>query len=56
MVGKLWIPLRGRKSRSEVVAFAMGLKIGRELAILVGADEAQIIIDRVGAELEDDFS
>lgn len=48
--------LRHRKSRREVVAFSMGMKVGRELAILVGATDANVIIDRITREAVEDFA
>ena len=51
-----WFRLRHRKSRAEVVAFAMGIKVGRELVLAVGPEEAEVIGDRVIEEMRESYS
>lgn len=47
MLGNWWFRFRHRKSRAEVISFQLGMTVGRELCILIGAEEAEIIIQRI---------
>lgn len=56
MVKDWWFRLRHRRSRAEIIAFAMGMRVGRELCVLIGSDETETLTEHVNEMMMGDYS
>lgn len=52
---RFWWRLRSRRSRREAVSFALGMAVGRELCMLIGAEEARLVTNRIAEQVKEDY-